>query len=211
MKATKIFHIKDLTESQLLSIAEQLEKGAIAVFPTDTVYGIGTGALCEDSIEQIYTIKQRPATSPLQILVGTIEQAEKIALINENAKKLTSFWPGALTIILPPTKVGEILTRGFTGLGIRMPGYSYLIDLLQQMKFPLASTSANLHGQPVLTNEEAVLKTFEGKVDYILLDGNLSSIASSVVDLTKDNPFLIREAGISKKILEEKLGIILNN
>ena len=73
------------------------------------------------------------------------------------------------------------------------------------MSGPLACTSANLHGQNVITTQEILLNTFNGKVDYIIQAGTLSPLASSVVDLTT-TARLLREGGISRTSLEEILG-----
>lgn len=203
---TRIFNAADVTPEILAAAAREIEAGALAVVPTDTVYGIGTGAFCEASVEQIYKIKERPSTSPLQILTGSFEQACAAAEFSAGAKRLArAFWPGGLTLILPPTSQGRALARGFAGLGLRVPGNAFLVALLQAMKNPLASTSANLHGQPVLTREEDVLKTFDGKVDFIFLGGTLSPMASSVADLTKD-PLLLREGSVPRAELERVWG-----
>jgi len=164
---TRIFNVADVTPEAVSLAAREIEDGAVAVVPTDTVYGIGTGAFCEASIERIYKIKERPATSPLQILTGSLEQARKTATFTPGAERLAqAFWPGGLTMILPPSEKGRALTRGFAGLGLRIPGNAFLVSLLSAMEAPLACTSANLHGQPVLTDEAEVLKTFDGKVDF---------------------------------------------
>ena len=196
-----------MTPEYIQMAAGAIDKGAVAVVPTDTVYGIGTGGFCEESIAEIYQIKERPANSALQILTGSLEQARQIAQFSEPAEKLAAaYWPGALTAILPPAPAGKPLTRGFAGLGIRVPGNTFLVELLSKMKAPMACTSANLHGQPVLTDEETILKTFDGKVDFIFLGGTLSPTASSVVDLTGNEPVLLREGGISLADLEKTLG-----
>lgn len=203
---TRIFDVHTLTASQKSEIARALSEGAVVVFPTDTVYGIGTGAFCEESTQKIYQLKNRPATQPLQILTASVEQAQSVAIFNEAARKLASaYWPGALTLILPPSEKGKNLTRGFAGLGLRVPKYPPLTDILAQMSMPLSSTSANLHGQPVLTDENEVLSAFAQKVDIIIKGGLLSPTASSVVDLTEKNPVLLREGALSKTDLEHIL------
>lgn len=206
MSKTLIFNAADVTPEMLARAAREIESGAVAVVPTDTVYGIGTGAFCEGSIQRIYGIKERPATSPLQILTGSLKQARETAVFLPGAERLAqAFWPGALTMILPPSERGRALTRGFAGIGLRVPGNEFLVRLLCIMNAPLACTSANLHGQPVLTDERTVLETFDGKADYIFLGGTLSPTASSVVDLTAQ-PVLLREGGISRNGLERVLG-----
>ena len=67
---TQIYNIRTLTDAQIAAVAHALSGGAVAVYATDTVYGIGTGAFCEDSVQRIYTLKNRPSGQPLQLLVG---------------------------------------------------------------------------------------------------------------------------------------------
>jgi tRNA A37 threonylcarbamoyladenosine synthetase subunit TsaC/SUA5/YrdC len=75
-----------------------------------------------------------------------------------------------------------------------VPAHLPLLRILVQMNMPLASTSANLHGQAVLTREEDVLDFFDGKVEYILTDGTLSPLASTVLDATC-LPYTVLRAG----------------
>lgn len=204
---TQIFNINSLTPLQLEQAARALTDGAVAVFPTDTVYGIGTNAFKEESISRIYAIKERPSASALQILTGTLAQAQEVVQWSPAAQKLAeAFWPGALTVILPPSAKGEPLRRGFAALGLRVPGNEFLVRLLARMGAPMASTSANLHGQPTLTREEDILQTFTGKVDLIFLGGTLSPVASSVITLAEEKPRLLREAAVSRAELEKVLG-----
>ena len=211
MSRTHIFKITEMTPAAVLQAARALDEGAVAVLPTDTVYGIGTGAFCERSIQEIYRIKERPSTSPLQILTGTVDQARRVAVFTPGAERLAqAYWPGALTAILLPTEAGKPLTRGFTGLGIRVPGHVFLTGLLAHMQNPMTCTSANLHGQPVITDEKTLLETFDGKVNYIFLGGTLSPVASSVVDLTAPQAVLLREGGIPRAELEKTMGVPLH-
>lgn len=203
---TLIFNAADVTPETVSAAARAIENGALAVVPTDTVYGIGTGAFCEMSVKRIYKIKERPCSSPLQILTGSVEQARKTAEFSPGAERLAqAFWPGGLTMILPPSEQGRALTRGFSGIGLRVPGNLFLVSLLKAMENPLACTSANLHGQPVLTDGKEVLKTFDGKVDFIFLGGTLSPTASSVTDLTGE-PLLLREGSVPRTELERVWG-----
>ena len=203
---TRIFKTADLTAEELARYAREIEQGALAVVPTDTVYGIGTGAFAEDSIQKIYRLKNRPATSPLQLLTGSMEQACAAAQFSSGAEKLArAFWPGGLTLILPPTDAGKPLLRGFAGLGFRVPGNIFLVELLRKMSVPMACTSANLHGQDVITDEKILIDTFDGKVDFIFGAGVLSPVASSVVDMT-GAPRLLREGTIKRRALEDVLG-----
>lgn len=203
---TRIFKTSEVTAEELEKAVNAIEKGALAVLPTDTVYGVGTGAFCEESILKIYQLKQRPTDTPFQILTGSVEQAREVACFSEQAEKCAHhFWPGALTMIMPPKEKGRALTRGFEGLGIRVPKNDFLVKLLNRLAGPMACTSANVHGQPTLLDEKNILETFNGKVDFIFLGGTLSPVASSVINLM-GTPTLIREGGISREKLEQVLG-----
>ncbi len=204
---TKILKADTLTPAQAADLARALDNGAVAVFATDTVYGIGAGAFCETAVQKIYTIKKRPTHQPLQILTADAAQAEQIAQFSPSAMRVVQvYWPGGLTLILPPTQMGKALLRGAAGLGIRIPAYEPLRCVLAQMRGPLCSTSANLHGQPVLTDEPSVLSTFDGLVDFILLGGTLSPTASSVLDVTASPARLLREGSILKQDLARVYG-----
>ena len=203
MSQTQIFEIAHLSDEDLRAAAAAIKQGAVAVLPTDTVYGLAASAFCEEAIERIYQIKNRPLRQPLQILLKDAAQAHLIARFSLPAERLAkAYWPGALTLILPPTVEGKKLLRGSAGLGIRVPNMPFLNRFFDQFDGPLACTSANEHGQPVLTREEDLLELLSGKVDFIFKGGTLSPVASSVVDVTQA-PRLLREGAISKVDLEQ--------
>lgn len=199
---TQIYNFQTLTPAQESQLAQALSQGAVAVFATDTVYGIGTGAFCHESVSRIYTLKKRPATQPLQLLVPSLLHAQRIARFNAGALRVArTYWPGGITLLLPPSEEGKTLLRGSQALGIRVPAHLPLLRILMQMSMPMASTSANLHATPVLTREEDVLNTFDGQVEYILTSGTLSPTASTVLDVTTHVMHVVRAGTISHKEL----------
>lgn len=204
---SRIFRIEEMTAAQMREAAALIECGVVAVYPTDTVYGVGASAFNEDAIKRIYEIKQRPSGAALQILTGSAAQAREVVQWTEQAQRLAAaYWPGALTMILPPNEKGRPLLRGFKGLGLRVPAYAALTELLAALACPMASTSANLHGRPVFTKEEEIIEFFDGKADLILAGGTLGARASSVLDLTGPEPKLLREEALSRAELEKTLG-----
>ena len=204
---TQIFKANLLTPAQITQLANALTKGALAVLPTDTVYGLGTGAGNETAVQKIYTIKKRAASQPLQLLVGDLETACQVAQFSAGVARLAkTYWPGGLTLIVPPTAAGKPLLRGATGVGLRVPAHPVLLQILKHMSGPLACTSANLHGQPVLTQEEDVIHTFNGQVDFIITEGSLSPVASTVLDATQTPARVLREGAVSKQALAQTLG-----
>jgi len=208
MSRTQIFNVSEVTPDLLAAAAHALEQGAVAVIPTDTVYGIATGAFCEGSIARICQLKKRSLGQPFQFLMATTAQVRRVAAWPQEAAALAdAFWPGALTLVLPPTQVGKPLLRGFAGLGIRVPDTVFLQRLLGALPGPLACTSANEHGKPVLTHEQDLVELFKGHVDFIFKGGTLSPTPSSVVDLT-GRPRLLREGALSGENLEQVMGCL---
>ena len=115
---TKIYNAHQLTEEQIAQLAADLSAGAVAVFATDTVYGIGTGALCEPSIARIYELKKRPASQPLQLLTSDFLHVQQWVKFSPGALHVAQvFWPGALTLIVPPSEKGKVFLRGGKALG----------------------------------------------------------------------------------------------
>ena len=202
---TQIIPINQITDETLNRLAQDIKSGAVVVLPTDTVYGVAADAFNEQAISRIYELKQRPAGAALQILISSTQQAEQITQRNEQAQILAEhFWPGALTMILRPNEKGQSLRRGFEGLGLRVPAHAELLRRLQAVQIPLACTSANVHGRPVITQEAELADFFNGKVEWILTGGNLSPVASSVLDLTSE-PTLLREGALLRTQLEKVL------
>ena len=152
---TQIFPINQMSSEQLSQVARAVESGAVVALATDTVYGIAANAFNEKAIGQIYQLKQRPAGMALQILVDSVAAAQQIVAWNKHAEKLAhAYWPGPLTMILPPSEQGRPLLRGFAGLGLRVPNHAGLLQLLSALQVPLACTSANEHGCAVITSEK---------------------------------------------------------
>src|SRR3954469_21135142 len=122
---TRIIKADQLDEETIKKIAAAAKGTKIIVFPTDTVYGIGSTGLIKAAARRIYQIKERPSIKPLPTFVHSIEAAKKYAewtpLADALAKK---FWPGQLTLVLKHTKEGELLTfPEYRTIAIRMPNH----------------------------------------------------------------------------------------
>lgn len=178
----------------------------IYIFPTDTVYGIGTSVFDKESINKIYEIKKRPKTKPLAVLCANVEQIEKIAYVNELAKKIISeFMPGPLTIILR-AKQSVISSMGIHTVGVRIPNCKLALYLLDK-EGPMATTSVNESGSPHMNDYESIVKEYHAIVDEIFKDDNITSsnVPSTIIDLSNDIPVIVRKGGLSE---EEILKIV---
>lgn len=203
----KLLNFKNSTDYQKLRYsAEIIKNGGIVVFPTETVYGIGTNGLDKEAVERLYKIKERPLNKPISLLVSDYEMIEKVVKdINElEYKIMKKFFPGPLTIILNKKDiVPDILTSGGSTVGIRMPEEEITRKLIEYAGVPIAAPSANISGKPSGIDLQEIVKEFGDKVDYYI-DGGKSKIGigSTIVKVENNTIKILREGSISKKELE---------
>jgi L-threonylcarbamoyladenylate synthase len=194
-----------LDPGTLKRVADAARACKLVVFPTDTVYGIGSTGLIKAAARRIYQAKSRSALKPLPILVHSAEAAKKWVEWTPAAQRLASlFWPGALTLVLRPTAEGRLLTFAeYQTVAIRVPKHPLLQSLLEASGVPWASTSANLSGSPALNDAAAVASQFSALVDYIIDGGITPGLESTVVDASALPIRILRQGAVkSNDILE---------
>ncbi len=208
---TKIYNwSENINENELDNCIEVLRNGGIVIFPTETVYGIGTNAYCEKSVEKIYEIKERPEEKPLSILVSNVNEISKYAIINNSMEEqiIKNFMPGPITIILEKRpEVFNYITSGKNTIGIRIPDNKIILKILEALKLPIVAPSANISGYPSGIELNEILPDFENKVD-ICIDGGKSELSeSSTIVQVVDNEIKVLRQG---KILKQDIENILN-
>ncbi len=175
-----------------------LAAGQVIALPTDTVYGLAADPFATGAADRLFAVKRRPREVDLPLLVADEEQALSLASrVPAVARKLMArFWPGALTLVLPrhPSLAADLGTDDST-VGLRCPDHPLPIALCRTVG-PLATTSANLHGQPPLTTPEEIITSFGAAVPLVLDAGTCSGRASTVVECTGEEPKLLREGRI---------------
>jgi len=196
--------------TEIKRIGKILRSGKIIVFPTDTVYGIGCDPYNIESINKIYEIKNRKKEKGLPVLVSNFNRLNNFALIDETAKILIrKFWPGQLTLILNKVeKIPKILTGGKNTIAVRQPNNLIANLISNELKCGgIIGSSANISGEkePITINE--AIDQFKNKIDYYIDSGvSEKKVPSTILDLTKKPPILIREGPISfesiKNIIE---------
>ena len=193
----------NLNYDKLKEPAQIIKKGGIVIFPTETVYGIGTNGLDEKAIKKLYDVKQRPLNKPISLLVNNIEMVEKIAknITEVEYKLMERFFPGPLTIILEKRDiVPDILTSNTNTVGIRMPSGEIAKKLIKFAGVPLATSSSNISGKPSGTNINDIKKDFEGKVDCFVDNGESElGIPSTVIRIIDNIPHILRQGVISEE------------
>ncbi len=178
---------------------EVLQTGGLVAFPTDTVYGVGAMAFDGKAVESIYTAKDRPVEKAIPVLLGDIDDMERIASnVPEMAKKLADrFWPGPLTTLVPKHRnLPESVTATST-VGVRVPDHPIARALLRAAG-PLATTSANLSGDATPSTAGQVQAQLNGRIPLILDGGTTPGRkASTVVDCTGPEPVILRQGPIT--------------
>jgi L-threonylcarbamoyladenylate synthase len=115
---------KRINDEKLKEVANNIKEGGIAIFPTETVYGIGADGLNENAVKKIYDIKKRPLNKPISLLVSSFDMINQITQNVSTIEKIImeKFFPGPLTIVLEKKSIiPDIVTSGQKYVGIRMP------------------------------------------------------------------------------------------
>ena len=200
---TKYFDWKNnVDESELNKIKEILDNDGVIIFPTDTVYGIACNCFREKAIKKVFDIKKRPENKPINVLSNNLD---KIKLVSKNISEkekflIDKYMPGALTIILDKNeKVSDILTAGLDTIGVRIPKNNISLRILENVSYPLATTSANISGDSAGIKISDFLKEFDGVVDAIIDGGETDlKVASTIVRVESDNKLKIIREGTLK-------------
>ena len=174
----------------------KLGKGEVIIFPTDTVYGIGAKIKDTAALEKIYEIKKRPKDKRLAVLCASVGDIEKIAIVNDEARKLIeNYMPGALTIILR-SKLGYRNEYIADTVAVRIPNHELALRILA-INGPMATSSVNYSGNKPMNDYIEIVKNFSNEVLYVYPNALESSqVSSTIIDLSKDECTLIREGSI---------------
>lgn len=168
----------------------------LLIFPTDTVYGIGTSVFDKENISKIYEIKKRPKDKPLAVLCANIEQIESICYLNNLSRLLIKeYMPGALTIIVK-AKPNIEESMNLKMVGVRIPNSKIAINILNE-NGPMATTSVNDSGEAPINDFKVLKEKYGTLVDEVYEnDSKLSEIASTVIMIEEYDVKLIREGQI---------------
>ena len=197
-------------EAKLQEAAGILRAGGLVAFPTETVYGLGGNGLLKEASRSIYAAKGRPSDNPLILHISDMKELEPITReIPHRARTLAEhFWPGPLTMILNKAEIVPLeTTGGLSTVAVRMPEHEVARRLIALAGVPVAAPSANTSGRPSPTTAAHVREDLEGKIEAIL-DGGPSGIGleSTIVDLSGEEPVLLRPGAITAEMLEKALG-----
>ena len=205
-----------IDDNAIRQAAMLISEGELVAFPTETVYGLGADAFNKNAIAKIFDVKNRPHFDPLIVHIASteaLEDAADISLIGSKTRKfldllIENFWPGPLTIILPKQKlIPDLVTSGLSTVAIRFPAHPIARTLIELSGTVIAAPSANPFGYLSPTRAEHVLEMLGDKIKMIL-DGGQTQVGleSTVLDICREKPFILRPGGITKEAIEEIIG-----
>ncbi len=174
---------------------EVLKSSGIIIFPTDTYYGLGCDIFNKEGIEQIFHIKNEIDNKLLSFICSDLKDISQYAKVSDYAyRTMKHLLPGPYTFILPAAKiVPKKLWSKRKTVGIRVPDHAVTIQIVKELGHPIVSTSTTTRkGEPVIDPFE-IKNIFNSQVDLMLASTNISFKPSSIIDLSGDEPEIIRE------------------
>ena len=211
---SKYFDFKNsINENDLEIISKDLKDGKVVIFPTETVYGIGTNGLLSDSVKRIYEIKGRNFTNPINLLVKDITMIESICknISPIEYSLMNNFFPGPFTLILEKKDiVPDIVTAGNSTVGVRISSNIVVQKLLEYSNVPISAPSANISGKLSGTNVHSILNDFYNKVDYIIDCGDSDlGLESTIVKVIDNIPHILRPGNITAEQIKNVCGKVV--
>jgi L-threonylcarbamoyladenylate synthase len=187
-----------------------LRRGGLVGLPTETVYGLAADAENELAVRRIFAVKGRPSTQPLIVHIADRTALESWAReVPPAAWALAeAFWPGPLTLVLPRSgRASDAVTGGQETVALRVPGHPVALAVLRSFGGGVAAPSANRFGRVSPTRAEHVRADLGSEVDLVIDGGSARvGVESTIVDLSRGEPTLLRPGGLPREELERILG-----
>jgi L-threonylcarbamoyladenylate synthase len=181
--------------------AEHIRRGALVVFPTETVYGLGADALNGTAVERIFLAKGRPADNPLIVHLAEPNDLSRVADASNDlaVALLQRFAPGPLTVVVPASAyLPRVVTAGLDTVAVRVPRHPIARDLLRLSDRPIAAPSANRSGEPSPTTV-AMARRSLGDAPALYLDGGPCEVGlESTVVAVGDDVTILRPGAVSR-------------
>lgn len=174
---------------------EILKNGGVIIYPTDTVYGFGCDIYNKHALQRIHDIKNETGTKLYSFICANLKNIAKYAKVSDYAyKSMKRLLPGPYTFVLPAAKeVPKKLWTKRKTVGIRVPDHQITITLAEELGNPIISTSVTYRTGEIIFDPYEIQSVFDNKVDLMLSAGALVGEPSSIIDLSKDEPEVIRE------------------
>ena len=175
-------------------VVDQLRKGALISYPTDTFYGIGCDIMNKKSISKIYLLKQRNKNKPFSFICSDLKNISHYAKVSNYAyKTMKRLLPGPYTFILEGSKlVPKIMLTKRKSAGIRVPASNICIELIKELGNPIISTSATKPDGTALNDPSLINDYFGNRIEIVIDGGSTPGEPSSIISLIDDVPEILR-------------------
>ena len=194
-----------------IKAAKCLQNGKIVILPTETSYGFSCDIGNKNSLQVISDLKKRAKIKPFLVLVKDLEMMEKIAYLNDQARKIfDNFSSGPLSVILKKKDNVSSLVSDSDSIAVRISNHPFIVDLFNKIDSPIISTSANIAGEDSIYSASEIVNQWQNnnKIDLFVDSGDLSKVSpSTIVDLQGLKPKIVRQGPIKEKEILN----ILNN
>lgn len=177
---------------ELDHVVERLRAGALAIIPTDNVYGFVANGDRPEVVDRIYELKARDRSKPLCYFTTKLK-ASTWGEIDARAEAIMNLWPAPISFIVPKKPVvPDYVTSGMDSV-LLVCIDAFTSALVEKADFPIVATSANTSGQPAITNFDEAYAQFDGQVDMVLQgEPSKRGMSSTIVNLTYDPPIIQR-------------------
>lgn len=203
-------YIRFIVDQRINEAVTVLRNGGLVALPTETVYGLGADAENELAVRRIFAVKGRPASHPLIVHLGDTSDVRSWArdVPNTFYALARAFWPGPLTVVLwRSDRASDAVTGGQDTVALRVPDHPLTLEVLRAFRGGIAAPSANRFGKVSPTTAEHVRAELGSDVELILDGGPCSvGLESTIVDLTKAEPRILRPGGVSREDIIRVLG-----
>jgi tRNA threonylcarbamoyl adenosine modification protein (Sua5/YciO/YrdC/YwlC family) len=189
-------HNKNPETRVIRRAVEELHSGGLVIYPTDTVYGLGCSAQNKEAIEKIHFLKRQRTDKPFSFVCSDLTHISEYAHVSNAAFKIMKHLiPGAYTFILPAAKMKHlprILVSKRKTVGIRVPDSAVTLAIIKELGHPILSTSVTDEEGNILNDPAQIARLYRNSVNLII-DGGVGAInPSTILDLTGDEPVVVR-------------------
>ena len=193
-----IINVDEHPESSLVLSLGLYRSGKIFIYPTDTIYGIGGNPFDKKVVQMITDIKGRNEKKQFIWLISDFENLLNYVevTLESHFDFLQKIWPGPVSVVLNLNDRTKEITD-FETIAVRIPNNDFCQKLLKEIRQPLISTSTNKSGQDPINKIEQIIENFSQDVDAIIFNSDpIQQYSSTLIDLTTEQPKLIREGSI---------------
>lgn len=188
-------HPETPQQRHLERVAELLQRDGIIAYPTDTLYGLGCLISRKKAVDRIHALKRRDPKKPMSFLCADFEMLCRYArhLDTPTFRLLKQILPGPYTVLLPASREVPRYLQNKQTVGLRIPDHAFCRALVRLLDEPIITSSASLEGESAIGSAWEIDQELGHALDLVIDCGEPAGTHSTVLDLSGDEPQLVRE------------------